>query len=508
MRTIRSAGDRAVLVDLGGYDEVAAVARALTEHAVAGVVEVLPAARTVLVRIDPTRIDRSALRDAIDAAPTVSSGAVGGQLVEIEVRYDGEDLAEVADLAGISVDEVIERHSGATYVGAFSGFAPGFIYLIGGDPLLDVPRRATPRTRIPAGSVAIAGEFSGVYPRSSPGGWQLLGRTPARMWDVDRPQPALVRPGDRVRFVPVDSLPDEPEPQTPAPSVSGALVLEESRFPVLVQDRGRPGLGASGVGTAGPMDRVAARLANDLVGNPADAAVLEVLAGGVRLAAADRVVVAVTGAPVPVTVERASGRLRAYFDQRPIGLDPGDAIEIGMPDGGLRNVIGVRGGVDVPEVLGSRAYDSLAGLGPAPLTAGSVVPTRPAGGLFVGASVPWSAPPPRERTIAVRLGPRDKWFTPEAIALLETATWTISDQTDRVGARLLGPELTRARPGELPSEGVATGSIQVPSSGVPLIFLADHPVTGGYPVIAVVRDHDLDALAQSPPGTRIRFRVT
>lgn len=507
-RTIRSAGDRAVLIDAGDHDEVAAVARALSERPIDGVLEVLPAARTVLVRIDPTRIDPSTLRDVVDAARPDPTEAAAGDLVEIEVLYDGEDVAEVAELAGISPQEVIDRHSGAVYAAAFAGFAPGFVYLVGGDPLLNVPRRATPRTRIPAGSVAIAGEFSGVYPRSSPGGWQLIGRTSARMWDVDRERPALVRPGDRVRFVPVEALTDTGEAPVDVVPAPGPLVVEQTRFPILVQDRGRPGLAASGVGSAGVMDRVAARLANDLVGNPSDAAVLEVLAGGVRLAATERAVVAVTGAPVEIVVERASGRIREVHDQRPIGLDAGDALEIGSPVGGLRNVIGVRGGVDVPEVLGSRSFDSLAGLGPAPLLAGATIPVGDGPTGIVGGAVVWSAPPPTELTVAVRLGPRDSWFEPEAIELLDSAAWTISDQTDRVGARLVGPALPRARTGELPSEGVATGSIQVPSSGVPLIFLADHPVTGGYPVIAVVRDEELDSLAQAPPGTRIRFTVS
>lgn len=507
-RTIRSAGDRAILIDLDGHAEVAAVTLALTEDPIDGVLEVLPAAQTVMVQIDPDRLDRLTLRDRIDEAQPDSTAKQAGDLVEIDVLYDGEDLAEVADLAGISAAEVIERHSRAVYTAAFAGFAPGFVYLVDGDPLLNVPRRATPRTRIPAGAVAIAGEFSGVYPRSSPGGWQLLGRTSRPMWDVDRERPALVRPGDRVRFRPVDCLVENGESPSAASVVTAGLLVEETRFPILVQDRGRPGLAASGVGSAGAMDRVAARLANDLVGNSPDAAVLEVLAGGVRLAAVDRVVVAVTGAPVAVTVERASGRLRSFHDQRPIGLDAGDSLEIGSPVGGLRNVIAVQGGVDVPSVLGSRSYDSLAGLGPAPLITGAAVPVGGAPAGFVGASVPWLRLPAAVRTVGVRLGPRDDWFLPEAIELLENATWTISDQTDRVGARLLGPELPRARGGELPSEGVATGSIQVPSSGVPLVFLADHPVTGGYPVIAVVRDEELDSLAQAPPGTRIRFRVS
>src|SRR5699024_10284471 len=165
------------------------------------VVELVPAARTVLISFNPRRTGAEALEEAIRGLERTDSSASEAREVTIDVRYDGEDLAEVAELLSVSPAEVIARHQAATWQVAFAGFAPGFGYLAGDDGLFDVPRRSSPRTRVPVGAVALAGEFTGVYPRSSPGGWQLIGRTEARLWDLDRQPPALFVPGTIVRFV-------------------------------------------------------------------------------------------------------------------------------------------------------------------------------------------------------------------------------------------------------------------------------------------------------------------
>jgi KipI family sensor histidine kinase inhibitor len=200
-------GDAAVLVELDGPAAVLAAQRALVGASLAGVVDVVPAARTVLVRAAPGRLDAAAVaaavRGGLARAPEPGGAAAPGELVEVPVVYDGEDLPEVAALTGLPVEEVVAAHTGAGWTVAFTGFAPGFGYLVGGDPRLWVPRRAQPRTRVPAGSVALAGEHSGVYPRASPGGWQLLGRTDLVVWDAERDPPALLRPGVRVRFTAV-----------------------------------------------------------------------------------------------------------------------------------------------------------------------------------------------------------------------------------------------------------------------------------------------------------------
>lgn len=199
-------GDRAVLVELGSTAEAVAYAAALRARDARAVGEIVPAARTVLAVAG----DGFAVADLRQVLADVSPepGAADDDdspLVEVPVTYDGEDLADVADLTGLSVEEVVAAHTGQTWRVAFGGFAPGFGYLLGEDERLHVPRRAEARTRVPAGAVGLAGEYSGIYPRASPGGWQLIGRTEAALWDLDRDPAALLSPGVRVRFVQVAS---------------------------------------------------------------------------------------------------------------------------------------------------------------------------------------------------------------------------------------------------------------------------------------------------------------
>ncbi|MGY0465858.1 5-oxoprolinase subunit B family protein [Kitasatospora sp. cg17-2] len=207
-------GSRALLVEVADLDRAARLHTALLRDLPPGALELVPAARTVLVRYDPRTTDparlTAALR-AVDLRPSDSTAAAGAGTVEIPVRYDGADLAEVARLCGLTVPGVVARHCAAVYRVAFCGFAPGFAYLTGGDPVLRVPRRAVPRTRVPAGAVAVADEFTGVYPRESPGGWQLLGTTGMSLWDPEADPPTPLVPGTAVRFTQVGP----PHPRLP-----------------------------------------------------------------------------------------------------------------------------------------------------------------------------------------------------------------------------------------------------------------------------------------------------
>ncbi|WP_336084588.1 biotin-dependent carboxyltransferase family protein [Nocardia sp. SSK8] len=268
-----------------------------------------------------------------------------------------------------------------------------------------------------------------------------------------------------------------------------------------IQDLGRPGWFDSGVGQAGAADRAALRLANRLVGNPEDLAAIEVLLGGLALRADGHLTVAITGAPAPATV-----------DGTPVGhasvleLDEGKVLRLGLTTSGLRSYVAVRGGIDVPKVLGSRSRDTLSGIGPDPLRAGRQLPVGPPPRTLPTVEFAPVPVPPELLTVRALPGPRADWFTDPAH--LFDGSWTVSTDTDRVGARLdraEGPPLVRAITGELPAEGVALGSVQVPPSGQPVVFLADHPITGGYPVIAVVLDADVDRVAQARPGDRLRF---
>nr|WP_211177304.1 biotin-dependent carboxyltransferase family protein [Pseudonocardia acidicola] len=270
----------------------------------------------------------------------------------------------------------------------------------------------------------------------------------------------------------------------------------------LLQDLGRPGLAGSGVGRSGAADRAALRLANRLMANPEDAAGIEVVFGGLSVRAGRRLTVALTGAPAPATV-----------DGTPVGhhavvvLRAGQVLTLGVPPTGLRTYLAVRGGVDVAPVLGSRSTDVLSGIGPPPLREGDELPTGPEPARFPLVDVaPVAVPPDGTVTLRAVAGPRADWAA-DAAGLTGTV-WTASSRSDRIGMRLDGEPLRRL-PGadELPSEGMVRGAIQVPPGGGPVLFLADHPVTGGYPVIAVVLDADVDRAAQVRPGQPVRFAL-
>lgn len=198
-------GDGALLLELGSLDEVLGMLRALERTRPAGVVDLVPAARTIAILLDPHVLSPASARGWVERTGPEPAAAADEDVVELPVRYDGADLAEVAELLGITPAEVVERHTASRWRVAFGGFVPGFAYLVTDHDGLRVPRRATPRTSVPAGSVGLAGEFSGVYPRSSPGGWQLIGRTDATLWDAAADPPALLRPGAVVRFTAVPS---------------------------------------------------------------------------------------------------------------------------------------------------------------------------------------------------------------------------------------------------------------------------------------------------------------
>ncbi|MCF6473623.1 biotin-dependent carboxyltransferase family protein [Nonomuraea sp. MG754425] len=261
-----------------------------------------------------------------------------------------------------------------------------------------------------------------------------------------------------------------------------------------VQDLGRPGHAHLGVPRSGAADVPSLRLANRLVGNAEGLAGIELTFGGARLLFLRGAWVALAGAPLPGAGMGA-----------PFWVPAGGELRLGAPEWGLRTYVAVRGGIAVEPVLGSRSTDSLSGLGPEPLRAGALLPVGPAAGEITADLAP--LPGPRPAVLRVLPGPRDDWFVPEALAELCARPYTVTQDSNRVGVRLHGPVLERAKDGELPSEGMVTGAVQVPPSGQPIVFLADHPPTGGYPVIGVVRGADLPVAAQLRPGDEVRFTV-
>ena len=277
------------------------------------------------------------------------------------------------------------------------------------------------------------------------------------------------------------------------------FLVEDPGLLATVQDLGRPGLAHLGVPRSGALDPDALRLANRLVGNPEAAAGLELTATGAALRFAGAVTVAVTGARCTVAV---AGRAAAWG--APISRPAGARIVLGPAFDGLRSYLAISGGVVVPPVLGSRSTDLLSGIGPEPLRAEDRLPIGRERGTPSGAEAV-----PRRTDAIVRLirGPREDWFTDEALHVLDGARYTVRPTSNRIGVRLDGPVLARRDPeAELVSEPMVLGAVQVPPSGQPLVFLHDHPTTGGYPVIGVVDPRDLVVCAQARPGDLLTLR--
>ncbi|MCX4756440.1 biotin-dependent carboxyltransferase family protein [Kitasatospora purpeofusca] len=284
--------------------------------------------------------------------------------------------------------------------------------------------------------------------------------------------------------------------------VADGLVVVRPGPLTTVQDLGRRGVAHLGVPRAGAVDEPALRAANRLLGNGPGAAALETTLGGVAVRALRPLLVAVTGAPCPVRVD---GRPAAWG--APVPVPAGAVLDVGAATAGVRAYLAVAGGIAVPPVLGSRSADLLSGLGPAPLSAGDRLPVGPRPPHRARPELVPLPAPPRELVLRLRLGPRADWFTPDALARLARDTYRVSPAANRIALRTEGPPLVRARDGELPSEGMVLGAVQVPPDGLPVVFLADHPTTGGYPVVGVVPAADLAAAAQSRPGTPLRFTV-
>ncbi|WP_426124306.1 5-oxoprolinase/urea amidolyase family protein [Pararhizobium sp. PWRC1-1] len=508
-------------VELADLDETLALFASLEADPVEGVTDMVPAARTLMIGFRPEKLTAETLAAKIVTRDLSARIAPSDKLVEIPVTYNGEDLADVAGLTGLSVEEVIRRHTDSEFTVAFCGFAPGFGYLVGGDPDLQVPRRQSPRTKIPAGSVALAGAFSGVYPQASPGGWQIIGTTPEKMWDLSRDPPALFQPGYRVRFfdmakktVPVTERGPEIREVPATHQAPGSVTLKvlAAPMPALFQDLGRFGQTGQGVSASGALDQAALKAANRVVGNPTGMACLEIIPGGFSFEISGRAVIALTGAPCPVSIRDASGRTVSATTYRSTALEAGDVVTLGHAPAGMRTYLAVRGGFAVSQVLGSTSTDTLAVVGPDPVTMGAMLAvngeTKGLSAVSLDETPAFAHPASGEIvTLDVIMGPRSDWFTQAGLATLSNQLWTVTPQSNRVGIRLAGEHaLERKDKAELPSEGTATGAIQVPHSGQPVLFLADHPLTGGYPVIGTVAEYHLDLAGQIPVNARIRFR--
>lgn len=531
-------GDRHALLRLGaGVDEatnrrVHAAARALAALGHPALREAIPGYNSLLVEYDPVRLSWLGLRRLVEAAlARLAAGEEegadrdGARTVEVPVWYGGEagpDLEDVAAHAGLTPDQVVALHAAGTYRVYCLGFSPGFCYLGGLDPRLHTPRLPSPRTRVPAGSVAIGGQQTGIYPAETPGGWRIIGRTPLVLFDPWRDPPSLLQPGDRVRFVPITeeefrrlAPPPRREPAPPPETGRPGLRILQPGLLTTVQDTGRRGYQALGVPVAGAMDYWAIMVGNWLLGNRSRAAALEITLQGPEVEFTGPVAFCLTGAPCQAELVPAGGG-----SPRPVPMwaslvaGPGDRLRIGPLVRGCRAYLCVAGGLDVPAVLGSRSEDLFARLGPLgrPLKAGDWLPVGepvlPPADLAGRALSPADVPEYRgDLKVRAVPGPQADAFAPGALDQLAATAWRVGATSDRQGARLEGPALPLLAGADIVSEGIPPGAVQVPAGGQPILLLANRQTLGGYAKIAVVVYPDVARAAQLRPGDTLRFQL-
>jgi len=512
-RRVRLFGDSALVIDTTTVDDAHALAAAIDTGEWPGVEEVIVGFRSVTVVVDPTvsGADTGALGHEFASLVAALAPASAGALVDIPVMFDGRDLDDVARLARLSPAEVVALLTGTELRVAFVGFAPGFGYLVGLPPdLAAVPRRPTPRPQVPSGSVALAGGFAGVYPQTSPGGWHIVGRTDRPLFDPAAAPYSVLRAGDRVRLretppradaggdadVGRDGYVGPPTVgRRPLRTDAGRrVVIEDAGLLSLVQDGGRVGAARLGVPRAGATDPFARRVANRLVGNDENAAVIEATARVPTLRFSDPTHVAVVGA----TETTVDGRRVPGATIVPVGADETMSGVVGP---GLRAFIAVGGGIDIPTVLGSRSSDVLSGLGVGPLARGDILGlgprTHPRGRALPVAVATGGA------ALRVMVGP-DIFPAPVVERLLSTV-WEVDETSNRVGVRLRSDPPLEAPTAAIDSRGMVTGAIQLPPDGRPIVLLCDHATVGGYPVIATVVSADIGVLGQLRPGDAVHL---
>ncbi len=431
--------------------------------------------------------DRERVKVAIErAVEREGSPSASATLHTVRVVYDGDDLGDVARVVGATVAQIVAWHAAATYDVAMLGFMPGFAYLRGLDERLVLPRLVTPRTRVPARSVAIAAGYTGIYPSPSPGGWHLLGE--ALDFVPFDAHGAAFAIGDQVRFEPV-ARPIAATSQVArvlasAPGRRG-LEVTAVRAPALLVDRGRPGHMHEGVPRGGPLVRSAFTSANASVGNGPEACAIELYGA--------------------LDVVARGGRVTIADAQGPRVLAEGEAITVAPVPSARVGYLAVHGGIDVPAFLGSRTTLLSAqrgGLNGRPLVRGAFLVAGDATSTSSsnhGATTLLAGDAP----LAIVPGPD---LDPALLAALLAASFAIAPASDRTGTRLLGPPL----PGSMHhapdrrSAPMARGAIELTPSG-PIVLGPDHPTTGGYPVIAVLREHAQDAFFARPLGATVRF---
>lgn len=524
---VRDVADGAILVEYPEADEEEAnrAAVALSAFlgrrypAAHGLLDTIPGARTLFCEFDPLRISHETITRAIEsAAPASQVGAGAGagtapapRVHRISVRYGqeageaGADLRALAGAAAMDEARFVSLHASAEYRVAFLGFAPGFAYMTGLPEALRFSRLATPRTRVPAGALAIAGPYTGIYPDAGPGGWNLIGSAAARLFDPRRDPPALLLPGDRVVFDPVRSSHPEEEtsvPSAPAPEDSPGDPILRVESPGLwsgVCGAPRPGAGAVGAPPGGAMDLASLSAGNRALGNASGTAALEVFLSGPGpvLEALAGVVAVLSGAPCEALLDGAGPALRQGV---PFSMTPGQRLSIRPGRTGARAYLCVAGGFLAPRLF----------LPPVRIGTGDLLARSGTEPVVKSVRLARSPDLPADPVVRIVLGSQAERFSPRGVSLILESSYRVSSASDRRGVRLEGPPIEADASlggAEIPSEGTALGAIQVPAGGQPIVLGPDRPITGGYAKIGTVISDDFPILAQARPGSGVRFRA-
>ena len=485
---------------------LSSIANAIRESSIRGIDDVVVSPDRVTVIYNPLLIDCLATFEArIRAVLTQpQSPLTSGKIHDVPVRYGGDsgpDFDAVCRDHAIDSKTLIQLHTEPEYVVTAIGFTPGFPYLEGLPKNLKTPRRSTPRRHVPAGSVGIGGSQTGVYPFETPGGWHLIGRTDTKFFDLNSSPPALLQPGDRVHFYETNHVNAQPDSAATIASkyvTSKDIMILEPGLMTTVQDLGRRGFRSSGVPSSGAADRVSALLANSILGNPENAAVLEYTLLGPTVQFTTDCFIAIAGATN-----------NSLASLRPIRVRRGDTVHLGHVTKGCRGYLAVAGGICVPPILNSCSTymaAKLGGYGGRSLQAGDQLTIgKP---LVTSFSTTWSlandvAPLPKSPcTLRILTeGP-----VSAAHRAMTNTTMDVSAQSDRMGIRFRGalPPL----PATSLSRAVLPGTVQLPPDGSPILLLCDAQTIGGYPVLGHIIAADLPRAAQLCPGDTVCFSET
>lgn len=539
---VEDEGDRCILIHCSALDDpiqsVNRITHLITDHQAKWMRDIAPGLDSILIHLDfqhqtPQKIRDIAKQDILNwisqyfANEDDTSNKQNATHL-LRVCYDpavAPDLMRSAKQCQMSVRELIERHKNSKFTADMIGFMPGFAYFSGLDPKLSLPRLSTPRPLVPAGSVAIVGEQTVIYPSPSPGGWNLIGQCPDRLFDPQKNPPTLFKPGDQILIQEI-SLQELKELEAirqalPIPDQVIQKDIEVLSVGLLttIQDLPRYGMMHIALSPGGAVDQAAMHLANALVGNEGDEAVLEMTSFGSKLRFHREVLIAWVGAQCDVLINQQPVR-----SNRPTWVKADSVVEFKHFHHGFRVVMAIGGGIDTPEVLGRRGTHLFADLGPKMIKRGD----------FLGLKQPRQAfnQPFLQKLQQSSLGIRAaKWsiaspYVSDAevidvfamagrqLHLLTVAEqkafwrtiWTVSSQSNRMGIRLHGDFSIQTTLSGISSQGLTFGSIQLPSSGEPIIMLCEHQTTGGYPKLAEVIESEQSKLAQLKPGQKIRLQ--